>query len=189
MPRDMTANVITELTASTVRPRFFLSFETSGSTVYYWTGAQDVSWNGQTWLGNGYLKGFGPISQTVEVEAVGMYAEIAGEPAAIVSLVLQSLRQFKAAEFYIGFVNSSGSIITDPYLLFSGFVDTAELVESPEMGTARITFENKLVAMHKAKNFRYNQETQKIWYSSDVGFEYVEQLKNSFKGYWGKAQK
>lgn len=187
MGRDLTAGVTTELTASVNRPRFLFYLEASSSTLRYWTGLTDLSWGGNTWSGNGWLKWPGGVRESIELGAPGLEVDLIGEPSAMVSLFFNNLRQNKPGGLYLAFVDSAGAIISDPYLAFEGKLDHAELEDGPESATVRLSLENALVDLGKADEHRYNDASQRHIYPTDQGFEYMEQMRN-WSGYWGKKR-
>lgn len=189
MNRDLTASVITELTADVARPRLFFEVELESTTFNYWTGSYDVIWDSKTWLGNGFLKDFNSIEEDAEITANGLEVVIVGEPSALISVALQSLAQNKTGTLYLGFLDASDSIIADPFILFQGKVDTVDLVDDVTEASIRFTFESALVNLDDASNLRLNQEAHHANYSSDLGFEYLEQLSKGWSGYWGKTQR
>lgn len=183
--RTLASGVSTELTATTVRPRFFFQLELASTYLRVWSDTYDVSWNGSTWLGNGFLFAFGGYQEKRNIEAVGLKVTLTGEPSTLVSTILNDIRQNKTAKLWLAFLNSSGAIIADPHLLFNGRLDTATLDDAPDQSRLELALENRLIDLQRAKDYRFTHETQQIFYSGDLGFEYVEQLKE-WHQYWGK---
>lgn len=175
--------MITELTAGNVRPCFFFECELSSGYLRYWTGSTDITWNSQTWTGNGFLKNMGQISESKDA-LDGILVELTGEPSALISTVFNNLRRGKSGSLYFGFLNSSDAVISTP-IEFTGRLDSAELLDGETEASIRLNYESDLVRLDEANEMRFNAETQKIFYPSDDGFEYMEALQN-FQGYWGK---
>ena len=186
--RALSSAVLAELTADSVRPCFFLEIETASSTLRYWTGNADLSWNGSTWLSNGFLKDIGPMRETGELSAEGLEVKLVGEPSALVSLHLQSFRQNKNAKLWLGFLNEARAILVDPILLFWGKVDTSTLDDDVSEATIRLAFESILIDLERPRDLRYNHEGQQSIYPGDLFFEYVEQLQDA-NFFWGKKKK
>lgn len=185
MARDLTTAFKNVLDDGSISPRFFIELELASSTVRYWTGSYDISWNSQTWNGNGYLNSIGSVTKTKRTDSEGLEVEIAGQLSALVSLALQSVEQNKTATIYFGFLDSSGSIIADPVVHFLGVFDYAELEDDPDQATITLYFQNLLIEDDSSNELRYNHATQNSLYSGDDGFEYVEALED-FRGYWGR---
>jgi hypothetical protein len=186
--RDLSAGLEAELTATLVRPFFLFECVVDSTTLRYCTLPRNVSWNSQTWLGNGFLRSIGRARESDRVGAEGAEVYLAGEPSALVALALDEFRQNKAATIYFGLLNSSWAVIADPYALYSGVVDSVELQDSVEQAVIRITLENKMINQNKAAGLRYTAEAQESMFAGDLGFEYMLQLQD-WSGYWGKKRR
>lgn len=187
MARGLTAGMIAELTADTVRPILLFEWVAYGSTIRYWSGRNDLSWDSKTWLGNSMFKGIGQISESRSIQAAGLSIMLAGEPSSIISLQLNSTRTGQAGKLWLGFLNSSGAVIADPYQLFSGKLSESNLSDGVKESTLELVFESDLIILEKSSGKRYTHEDQQIDYPGDLGFEYVPQLED-FTGYWGKGK-
>lgn len=187
MARGLTAGMITELTADTVRPILLFEWVAYGSTIRYWSGRGDLSWDSKTWLGNSVFKGIGPVSESKTIQAAGLSIMLAGEPSSIVSLQLNSTRTGQVGKLWLGFLNASGAVISTPYEFFSGQLSESNLNDGAKESTLELVFESDLIILEKSSGKRYTHEDQQIDYPGDLGFEYVPQLED-FTGYWGKGK-
>jgi hypothetical protein len=183
--RGLTANFITEATAVLNRPALFFEAVFISATLRLWSGIGDISWNGQTWLGNGWLGFPSGAEETEEIQASGLQIFLSGVPQAILSLVLQEIKQGASGKLYLGFLNNSGAVISDPYLLFDGLADTGVINESVESANISINYESKLIDFERSREFRYTHESQRFWFPTDRGFEYVSSLQD-WTGFWGQ---
>lgn len=188
MARDLTASFVTELTADPCRPRYFFEGVFGGTPLRLWTGKQDITWNSVSWLGNGQLKDVGDITESGDLTPHELEIQLTGEPSALISIALSSAALNDSGKLYLGFLNSSSAVIADPYLIFSGLLDNVELEDDPDEATLHLRYESRLIQLDHALNYKYNHETQQVFYSGDMGFEYHEQMEN-WSGYWGKPQK
>lgn len=177
------------LSESVVRPRFFFSGEFSSGAQYYWTGNGSLSWNSHTWSGDGSLINFPGISETNNLNENSIEIILTGENSALVSLMLNELKHNQSGSLYFGLIDASGAIIADPFLIFSGQLDQIILDDSGKESTLRLTYGSELNSLTNSLGFRYNQETQHLFDSSDLGFEYMEQLADGYSGYWGKKRR
>ena len=73
----------------------------------------------------------------------------------------------------LGAFDSSGSLIADPTVMFSGFMDIMTITEGGDSSTISVSVENKLIAFERSKIRRYTAEDQKIDHPTDKGFEFV----------------
>jgi hypothetical protein len=186
--RTISAAALAALTGSVVRPFYLVSIELTSSTLYLSTLGFNVTWDGHTWLGNGFIKDPGAIRETGDLTAEGMEVQLCGEPSALVSIHLQSVEQNKAAKVYLGFLSAAQAVIADPILIFSGVVDNSKLVDAADTATLTFSLENDLADLDRPNDLRYNHESQKSLYALDLFFEYVEQLQNAHF-YWGKKKR
>src|SRR3546814_10063587 len=88
--------------------------------------------------------------------------------------VLQGL----PAKLWLGAMDSSGSVIADPYLVFEGLTDVAEIDEGGETATISISADNRLIDLERPRTRRYTQEAQQIDDATDLGFEFVPSLQD-----------
>lgn len=186
MARNLTANFITEATATSNSPIAFFEGVFASSTVRLWTGYGDLSWNGQTWLGNGWFQGIEGAEESDRVEAFDMTIILMGVPSSVVSLALGDQKQGAAGKIWIGFLNGS-SVVSDPYLWWQGKYSHGEIEEQPDTSTIRLFYESHLVDLQRPKEYRWNKQTQEIFFSGDTGFDFMKAAAN-YNGAWG-AQK
>jgi len=187
--RAVSAAFQTALTAGTVRPRFFFGFDTASTTYRYWTGARDITFLGATWYGNSVLQGFDAYKESEELSAEGMSVTLAGESEALISLILQDVRQGKLGGLWFALLDNNEALIADPHQIFSGRLDRAELNDDPNRASIKLYFESKLIDLERKKEFRYNHETQRAFYGDDLGMEYIDQLTKGWSQWWGKPQR
>lgn len=188
MPRSFSAGFETELAASINRPRIFFEGDFGPQIVRLWNDIGNVSWNSQTWLGNGWLQDVSAIRETSTVQAVGARVVLTGVPTELIALMLDSsLEQGAKGKIWLGFLNSSGAVIADPHLIFDGRFDYPVIQEADTNSTIELHFESALLALETAPGHRYNDEGQKKFFPGDRGFEYTVFL-SDWSGFWGKQE-
>lgn len=180
MSRDLTAGMVSAVTDSVTRPVLLAKIETSGGPVLAWSGVGDLTYNSDTYLGVGNLGGVSTVEETEEVKALGMTFQLSGIPAGLIATALGDIQQGRKACLYFGLLNiSTGALIADPYLLFSGLTDSVFIDEQAETSTINITCENRLVDLLRPRERRYTPEDQKIVYPTDLGFDFVAGLQDA----------
>ncbi len=187
MPRNLDAATITELTSTVVRPRFFLEIELDdASTLNYWTGEQDISWNSKTWASGSYFKSFQQITESKDGGYEGLTVELVGEPSALISILLGNLQRYRSCDLYFGFVSDANVVVATP-TKFAGLIETSSLRDGVDEATITIKATSNLSILEKTTDRRFNMQSQEIDYASDLGFEYVESLQN-YTGVWARAR-
>lgn len=188
MARALTSAMITEITSPRCCPVLLFEGNFTTTVLRLWNGVGDISWNSQTWLGNGWLDFPSGLVETVTTEAHTMEIEIASIPQAVLSAVLNQGNVMMTGTLWLAGLDASNQIIADPYVLFSGKFDTAQIDEGAEGSVVKVSYETQLVNMVRSKEFRYTPESQKIFYPLDKGFDWVASLQD-WNGYWGSTAK
>tara|TARA_R110001632_G_scaffold57993_1_gene141556 strand:- start:5151 stop:5747 length:597 start_codon:yes stop_codon:yes gene_type:complete len=160
-------------TADIVRPIFLVRMIFDSSPLNIWSGVGDLSYSSVTYTGVGELLSISEIQETAELKASGINVSITGLKPSFIYTAKHTDYQGRLLEVMLGAFDSSGDLIVDPVVIFSGFMDTMIIYESGETSTISVSVENKLIAFERAKVRRYTAEDQKIDYPTDKGFEFV----------------
>lgn len=189
MSRTLDAAFITELTSDLVYPALLYEGQFTGLTVRLWTGLYDLSWDSQTWNGNGWLHGVSLPADTAEIRSQSMTVRLSGVPATLISLVLSDADQQHDGKLWFAYLDSSDRtmVVDDPVLMFTGRLDVPVIKYDAELPTLDITYESRLVDLDRARILRYSDEGQQLLYSGDRGFEYMTFI-NQWRGFWGKER-
>lgn len=187
MARNLTAGFISELEATVKSPAIFIEGEFKTGTVHLWTGIGDIDWNGETWNSSGGLiTGVSQISETSNVRADGIVVLLSGISETIRSLVLSEVEQGKPITVYIGFINDAGAVVVDPANAFEGRLDVPTMKDGGSAISISLAYETRLRDLERAREFRYTNESQKLLFDDDEGFEFVPSLQE-WNGVWGRS--
>lgn len=186
MSRTLTNDTKAELTASVARPIFLFYGEFEGQTLRLCTSQTDKTWDSETWTGNSWLSEIGVASENSDGRVSGATVVLDSVPSLVVSLALSNVRRNKVGKIYLGFLDSSGSVIDDPAIVFSGRFDSATVSEAPNGSQVTFSYESVANRIDVPKEHRLSNESQRNFYIDDRGLEYVESL-SDWRGYWGKA--
>lgn len=187
MSRNLTSEMATALANGTVSPFFLFRGEFLSSTICLWDGIGDLSWDGQIWLGNGWLRGQSDITEDGEIKSDGVDITLNGVPAALVSLILSEATHASRGSVWIGCFDGN-DIIEDPYLLFTGALSAPRINDSNDTADIILSYEDDLIMLNRTKELRYNHESQQSLFPGDLGFAYVAGLAN-WTGFWGNKTK
>ena len=146
--------------------------------------AQDMTWNSLTWLGVGRVGSIDPIGEGMTLEARGLRFSITGVDPANIALALGQQYQGRSCKVWFAPLNDDYSVVADPYLIFSGRMDTMD-IELGTTATITISAESRLADWDRPRVRRYNSADQAITDPTDLGFEFVPQMveKNLRWGY------
>ena len=185
MSRSLTSNMQTQVAATSLSPVILVKLNFDTVPLYVWSGLSDLSWDGHTWTGAGNLLNIGTIEESTEVKAVGSSITLSGLPQTIISAALSEDYQGREATIWLGALDSSGNVISDPVIIFSGRMDVMTIQESGQSASISITVENRLIDFERAKIRRYTDQDQKIDYPNDKGFEFVAAIQDK-EIVWGR---
>ena len=186
MSRTLTTGVISAIESSQVRPFYLYQGEFISGTVRAWNGIGDLWWNSQTWGGLGSFLSFSQIEETSDVKAAGMTVTLNGMLSANISLALQDCRQGYDGKIYLGFFDTSNAIISDPYLIFHGRLDTVSIDEGAETSVVTLNYESRLIDLQRTREIRYTDQEQQRMFSGDLGLEFVADLQDKTLN-WGRG--
>lgn len=181
MTRALSSAAVALVTSTVVRAVGLAEFLFDSGTIRLWTGYGDLVYDGNTYTGTGNLGAVTAAEETQELRAVNAQFELSGIDPAIIALVESEPMQDRRVLFYLGFVTEAApnTLITTPYRLFTGRVDTADTEHTGETATVLITAENVLVTLERANERRFTDEDQGLLYPDDKGLEFVNSLQDT----------
>lgn len=186
MSRDISAGVQSAISATEVQPIILFEGSFASGSVYVWSGYGDLTWNSNTYSGVGTLGAISNVSEGSEISARGITVSMSGIPSDLISLVLGDVRQGAVGKVHMGFLNSSGSVIDDPILMFEGKLDVPSIQEGADTSTITLSYESRLIDLQRARESRYTNEDQQRAFAGDLGCEFVASLQEK-QITWGKA--
>jgi hypothetical protein len=186
MPRNLSSDMLTALSASILYPAIFVELTFSSGPVYLWSGIGSVSWNAQTWTGLGAFLGLTTPEDSSNVEAKGITISLSGLDATLMPDALSEVQLGLPAIAYLGLYTSlGGSIIDTPVLAWAGRMDRPTFTIGGTEATIDINCENRLIDMNIPVDRRYTNEDQQMDHPCDLGFSFVDaqQEKNIIWGF------
>lgn len=180
MSRDLTAGMQSAIAESVVRPVLMARIANAGAEIFVWTGIGDLAYDGNTYAGVGHFAGISTIQEATDVRATGITLQLSGVPSALIATALQDIRQGRTAILYFGLLDTStGALIADPYQIFSGLTDVAQIDETSVDATISLSIESRLIDLERNVDRRWTQEDQAIIDPTDTGFRFVPSLQDA----------
>lgn len=179
MSRGVTVALQSAVDAAGVYPLVLVDMAYDSGNLRLWSGYGNIVWDGDTWYGSQDLGSIGNVENSAKLSATGLNLALSGVDQAMISQVLSETVRGRSAKIYFGAINSSDfSIVSDPLLLFSGFMDVPTIEETGETCRIIISCENELIDMERASGLTYTDGCQKNLYPGDKGLEFVAPLAN-----------
>ena len=180
MARGITSAMTSLALAGEVKPLLLVEalFDSNApsSYIYLWNGIGDLSHDSKTYIGAGDLLSISTIQESVELQANGVTLQLAGVGDPLLSKAKTENYQGREVNIKLGGFDASNSIIADPVIVFSGFMDTMTITDDGQIGTIALTVENRLIEFEKSRVRRFTDNDQRIDYPNDDGLEYVSQI-------------
>jgi len=189
MARNITETFKSAVSSSQVSPALLFYADFNDGAVRAWSGIGDLEWDGNTYTGVGDFGAVDRIDETGDQSARGMSFTLSGIPSGLITTALTDSYQGRTCSLWLAVFNTStGAIIADPYLFFSGRMDVMAISDGGETASITLTGESRLIDLNRPRSRRYTNEDQLIDYPDDLGLEYVAGLQDK-KVYWGVAGK
>jgi len=185
MSRTLPSALQTELNANELKPFYAVEFLFDSGTVRFWTGYNEITANGHTWLGSGLVMGIATSSETTDLSANGMTFTFSGLDSNFVAIALRENYRGRIARLYLGALNSINQPVSDLYQLFAGRMDTMSIQEDGQSATLTINVENVLIDLERPRVRKYTNEEQLARYPNDNSLEMVASLQEKDIA-WGR---
>ena len=170
------------LNAETISPFFAVDLDFDSAPVYLWSGYNDLTIDGKTYLGAGQLLSISTVDETTEMQAKGATITISGIPSSLISLAISEPYQGRECRIYFGLANDPSGYLE----IFSGELDQMNVTEREDTCTIELLAENVLIKLERPVVRRFTAEDQKSRFPADRGLEFVAGLQDK-EIYWGRV--
>lgn len=168
----MSSKTISGITDSEIQPFYAVELLFSSSTVRLWTGYDNKTIGGDTYVGAGSLLSIPNVEEVADMSAKSADIVLSGVSSSLVSLALQEPYQGRNARILFGIEGQT------PIEVFGGLMDVMTITDSGESSTISLTIESRLVELERVRPFRYTDNSQKLRYSTDDFFSFVPALQD-----------
>jgi hypothetical protein len=182
MPRNLPALMITAATSNALALCWLLDVQLASGTAHVWTSIGSLNWNGNTYQGVGSFGAVGDISESSDVKAPGTVVQLSGIDPTLLPDCLTDIQQGAPATVWLGLFSAGAIVATYP--AFAGTVDKAPIGMGVETATIQLNLETRMTNLQRATNRRYTMADQRLYYSGDIGFSWVE-IQNDIALLWG----
>lgn len=186
MPRNLTTAVKNALVAETVYPAHLAEVTFGSTTLYLWDGNTPLSWNGNTYLGNGWFLDYTPTQETEDLRAEGFVIRLSSVPDEVMAYVPLA-QQNSFGRVLLAMLSSNGVVIADPFELCGGELDSYETTEGRSGAILTLNYESDLLELRKPKELRYTEQFQRSLFPGDAGFNHVATLQNKRVNWLGPS--
>ena len=186
MARTIGSTFSTQLSSTQTRPFYAVEFLYT-QPLRIWAGYGDFTVEGQIYTGLGNLISISSVQETAETKASGVKIVASGLNTDVLASALTQTQQGVVVNVYFGVLTTTSNalaIVDDAYQIFSGFVDTVQILEQGDTSTITFDIESKLISLERPLDFRYTDQDQKQFFPNDKGLEFVDDLQDK-EVIWG----
>lgn len=185
MSRGVTSAVNTIFESNSVSPFVAIDLDFDGGNFVAWTGYGNLTFGGTTYIGSGDFLNISNILENAEVQANNVTISLSGIPSTLISSSLNETYQGRSCKVYLGVLDSSNAVVSDPYLIFSGRMDLMSIDDGGQTCTISVSAESRLIDLDRTRERRYTSEDQKIDFPNDKGLEFITDLQDK-EIIWGR---
>jgi len=186
MSRSLTSAMASAVTADLVRPITLVQCAFDSGNLNLWSGIGDLTVSGVDYVGAGSLLSIGEIAETSELSANGINVTLSGVSEPLITKARDEDYQGRELKVLLGAMDAANGVISNPIVVFSGFMDTMIIQDGESTATIQVTVENRLIEFERSRVRRYTAEDQKIDFPTDKGLEFVAEMEEK-EIVWGRA--
>ena len=175
----MSDKTISGITDSEIQPFYAVELLFDSGAVRLWTGYDNKTVGGDTYLGTGNLLSIPNVEEVADMSAKSAEITLSGVATQLVSLALQEPYQGRNARILFGVEGQT------PIEVFGGLMDVMTISDSGEASTISLTVESRLVELERIRPFRYTDNSQKLRHPTDDFFSFVPALQDR-EILWGR---
>ena len=144
-----------------------------------------VSGSSVTYSSSSFIMGISNFTEETDVTKTSLTLSLSGADQTFISTVLNENVINDSVDIFRGFLDDSNALIADPFLLYSGTIDTFAVSENKKASTLNLQIVSHWADFDKTNGRKTNNTSQQRFFSSDVGMDFSSQTVQDIK--WGRA--
>jgi hypothetical protein len=184
MTRNLTTALKNELETDSLQP-ITLVYINVGTGYRFTDHYKDLTYDSNTYSASSLFLKVSSVKESSEIEVGNITVFFSGADQTIISLFLSNQYMEKEAEIYKGFLDSSENLISDPFLLFKGRIESFNIDENINSSNANIVIASHWSDFSKIEGRKTNTGSQQLHFANDLGFEFASQTVQDIK--WGRS--
>lgn len=188
MTRPLSTDLVTAVKAERGEFVHLVEIVFSGGTTRLSTGAQDLSWNGQTWEAVGGLLEFSGVEEGGDQGGQGVDVRLSGVDQSILSSLLNNQYRGRTVKIYRAHLDATKGRVLGTILLFQGLQLSPYSVEEERYGSGgTVRISTRLVGYlgtPRHRGIQANLVSHQHHFTGDTFFRHAASLANK-KVFWG----
>ena len=187
MTRSLTSAVKTELATNDIRPVHLITigFGTPVNiTDCSFSLTSSVSGSSVTYNASDFILGISNHTEETDITKSSVSLVLSGADQTFISTVLGENVVNDSVDIFRGFLNDSNALISDPFLLYRGKIDSVDISEGDKESTVGLRIGSNWADFEKKNGRKTNNTSQQRFFSADVGMDFASQTVQDIK--WGR---
>lgn len=147
-----------------------------GGALYFWSGVGTYSYDSKSYIGAGNFLQISTIQETTSVQANGLKVGLSGVSSTLITAARDADYQGRVLTVKLGLMDSSNAVISDPVVVFEGFMDVMTISDKGETCEIAISVEHRLIEFDRQRVRRLTDADQQIDHAGDKGFEFIAEI-------------
>lgn len=188
MTRSLTSAVKTELATDDIRPVHLITIGFStpvNITDCSFSITSSVSGSSITYNASDFILGISNHTEETDITKSSVDLNLSGADQTFISTVLNENVINDNVDIYRGFLDSSSALISDPFLLYKGKIETFDIQETDKSSVVGLTIVSHWADFDKKNGRKTNNTSQQRFFANDVGMDFASQTVQDIK--WGRA--
>jgi hypothetical protein len=188
MTRSLTTAIKNELATNDLRPVHLITIGFSSPvniTDCSFPLTSSVSGSSVNYTSSSFIMGISNFTEETDLTKTSITLTLSGADQTFISTVLNENVVNDSVKIFRGFLNDSNSLIADPFLLYSGHIETFAISENPSSSAVNLQIVSHWADFDKTNGRKTNNTSQQRFFSTDVGMDFSSQTVQDIK--WGRA--
>ena len=187
MTRNLTSSIKTALATNDIKPVHLLTIGFSTPVNFTdcpFSLTSSVSGSSVTYNPSDFILGVSDFSEQIDITKSSVALTLSGADQTFISTVLNENVTNDEVSIYRGLLDSSNSLVSDPFLLYKGYVESFVINEAENMSILNLTIVSHWADFEKKNGRKTNNTSQQRFFSTDVGMDFASQTVLDIK--WGR---
>ena len=188
MTRNLTSAVKTELATNDIRPVHLITIGFStpvNLTDCSFSLTSSISGSSVTYSASDFILAVTNHTEETDVSKSSISIALSGADQTFISTVLNENVVNDSVDIFRGFLNDSNALISDPFLLYRGKIDSFDIAETDTDSQVNLSIVSNWADFEKKNGRKTNNTSQQRFFSGDVGMDFSSQTVQDIK--WGRA--
>ena len=188
MTRSLTSAVKTELATNDIRPVHLITigFGTPVNiTDFSFSLTSSVSGSSVTYNASDFILGISNHTEETDITKSSVSLNLSGADQTFISTVLNENVVNDSVDIFRGFLDDSNALISDPFLLYRGKIDSFDIAETDKNSQVNLSIVSNWADFEKKNGRKTNNTSQQRFFRAAVGMDFSSQTVQDIK--WGRA--